>query len=108
MVALIQGPIGPIFEVIPKAAQAKDLLKAQFLEPIGKRESFAVNVRTQNRQEKLTRRRALTVARYVEEDTLENSKDREEAEPREEEKIETLPELPPPAEHRPGLGEEKE
>ena len=93
----IQGHIGPIFEVIPKAAQAKDLMKAQFLEPIGKRESFAVNVRTQNRQEKLTRRRAMTVARYVEEDTLENNKE-EEAEPREEEKIETLPELPPPAE----------
>jgi hypothetical protein len=29
------APTGPIFEVIPKATQAKDLLKAQFLEPIG-------------------------------------------------------------------------
>ena len=46
----INVPIGPIFEVIPKATQAKDLLKAQFLEPLGKRENFANSIRTQNRQ----------------------------------------------------------
>jgi len=89
------APIGPIFEVIPKATQAKDLLKAQILEPIGKRENFAVNVRTQNRQEKLTRKRAMTVARYLEEPHPDSSKGKKESKPREEEKGESLPDLPP-------------
>ena len=86
--------------MIPKATQAKDLLKAQFLEPIGQRENFAVNVRTQNRQEKLTRKRAMTVARYLEEPHLDpvsgrsSNKERKEAKPREEEKVESLPDLP--------------
>jgi hypothetical protein len=90
----VSVPIGPIFEVIPKATQAKDLLKAQFLEPLGKRENFAVNVRNQNRQEKLTRRRVVTVARYMEDRNSDRSKGRK-AETHEEEKVETLPELLP-------------
>ena len=46
----VSATIGPIFEVIPIATQAKDLLKAQFLEPLGKRENFANSIRTQNRR----------------------------------------------------------
>ena len=84
--------------MIPKAAQAKDLLKAQFLEPLGKRENFVNSIRTQNRRQTLTRKRALTVARYMEEPHVNNSKEKEETEPREEEKVESLPDLPPPKE----------
>ena len=64
--------------MIPKATQAKDLLKAQFLEPLGKRENFANSIRTQNRRQTLTRKRAMTVARYLEEPHPESSKGKKE------------------------------